>query len=44
MNWSGFYSVNLSTYCSLSFLHQENIVDFVAIVVDVTRAGEKITL
>ena len=41
MNLLGFYSLNLSTYHSKSFLHKENIVNVVVIVVVVALAGEK---
>ena len=41
MNLLGFYSLNLSTYHSKSFLHKENIADVVVIVVVVSLTGEK---
>ena len=41
MNLLGFCSLNLSTYCSLSLLHKENIVDVVVVVV--ALAGEEVT-
>ena len=45
MNLLGFYSLNLSTYYSFSFLHKENIVYVVVIVVVVVAlAGEEVTL
>ena len=42
VNLLGFFSLNLSTYCSLSLLHKENIVDVVVVVVAI--AGEEVTL
>ena len=42
VNLLGFCSLNLSTYCSLSLLHKENIVDVVVVVV--ALAGEEVTL
>ena len=46
LNLLGFYSLNLSTYHSLSFLHRENKVDVavIAVVVVVALAGEKIKI
>ena len=44
MNLLGFYSLNLSTYYSLSFVHRENTVDVVVIVVVVVLAGKSYTL
>ena len=41
MNLLGFYSLNLSTYHSLSFVHRENTVDVVVIVV-VVLSGKKL--
>ena len=42
MNLLGFYSLNLSRYHLLSFLHKENTVDVVVIVVVVVLAGKKL--
>ena len=44
MNLLGSYSLNLSTYHSLSFVHRENTIDVVVIIVVVVLAGENYTL